>query len=435
MPPPWADPELNPCAKEPRGWQLLFWPPDGQCYKIFQIGHPCPEGMELSPATSKTGKELYAECRCPPKHALSSADGKCYQLFTIGPCPEGKFFGPDTYYKNNITTSNQQIGTCKPIPNCPSSNSIFWIKDGKCYQKLTKGPCPKGQLLTVGNDKIPVCTCNKQKELRTFRADDGRCYQYFTKGPCKEKGFLFLPDKSCGCHSFLPHYHEPTKKCYELGTIGPCAKGEMFTILPKTSSGGCLCKPGNIRYQNNTSCHRPYTQGACESGQILVNTTACITQPCARGSLYFPSENQCYKVGSRGPCAKGQIVSFDFETRPSIDGVSYNAVCMCEKKDCSSSDLEIECDRSKGLIRHGNMCYKLYSQGPCQKGAWLAPQRQGRELLSDEDDRLGVCECTPGNVRKVRMIGDKRTTECLLPTSVLADYLNRNFTSAETVKL
>jgi len=35
--PPWADPDLNPCAKQPSGWQLLFWPPDGGCYKIFQV--------------------------------------------------------------------------------------------------------------------------------------------------------------------------------------------------------------------------------------------------------------------------------------------------------------------------------------------------------------------------------------------------------------
>lgn len=37
MAPPWANPKLNPCASQPRGWQLLFWPPDGKCYKIFQV--------------------------------------------------------------------------------------------------------------------------------------------------------------------------------------------------------------------------------------------------------------------------------------------------------------------------------------------------------------------------------------------------------------
>lgn len=85
-----------------------------KCYIIYrewitlsnlkQIGPPCPDGMELIPAKSKDGKELYAECRCPPEYALSNTDGKCYKLFTIGPCLPGSFFGPETVYKNNVTT-------------------------------------------------------------------------------------------------------------------------------------------------------------------------------------------------------------------------------------------------------------------------------------------------------------------------------------------
>ncbi|CAH1126193.1 unnamed protein product [Ceutorhynchus assimilis] len=425
MAPPWADPNLNPCAKEPRGWQLLFWPSDGKCYKIFQVGHPCPEGMELSPATSRTGKELYAECRCPPKHALSTVDGKCYQLFTLGPCLEGYYFGPDNIYKNNVTTSSQQIGACKKIPTCPNANSIFWIKGEKCYQKLTKGPCPKGQLLTVDHNEIPVCACNKRKELEMFRGADDKCYQHFTRGPCKEKGTLFLPDQTCDCHDFLPHHHRETNKCYELGTIGPCNKGEMFTILPKTSTGGCVCRNSNIRYKNNNSCHRPFTQGPCEQGEILLNSTTCIHQPCQRGELYYPSDGKCYRIGSGGPCDKGKIISFDFKTRPSVDGVSYNGVCACGKRNCEG---EIECDKSKGLTRYGDKCFKLYSQGPCAKGAWLVPRREGRELLTENELNGAMCECISGNVRRVRMIGNVHLTECLPQTALLAEFLNNNFT-------
>lgn len=35
--PPWADPKINPCASKPRGWQMLYWPEDGNCYKIFKV--------------------------------------------------------------------------------------------------------------------------------------------------------------------------------------------------------------------------------------------------------------------------------------------------------------------------------------------------------------------------------------------------------------
>lgn len=36
-PPPWSDPLKNPCAQLPGGWQLLYWPPLKQCFKIFQV--------------------------------------------------------------------------------------------------------------------------------------------------------------------------------------------------------------------------------------------------------------------------------------------------------------------------------------------------------------------------------------------------------------
>lgn len=60
------------------------------------MGHPCPEGMELTPSTSKSGQKLSAECRCPPKTTLSIIDGKCHELFGIGPCEGGYYFGPNT---------------------------------------------------------------------------------------------------------------------------------------------------------------------------------------------------------------------------------------------------------------------------------------------------------------------------------------------------
>lgn len=37
VPPPWGDPTKNPCAKLPGGWQLLYWAPLNDCFKIFQV--------------------------------------------------------------------------------------------------------------------------------------------------------------------------------------------------------------------------------------------------------------------------------------------------------------------------------------------------------------------------------------------------------------
>lgn len=38
-PPPWSDPTKNPCANQPGGWQLLYWPPLEQCFKIYTVSN------------------------------------------------------------------------------------------------------------------------------------------------------------------------------------------------------------------------------------------------------------------------------------------------------------------------------------------------------------------------------------------------------------
>ncbi|CAH1187486.1 unnamed protein product, partial [Phyllotreta striolata] len=425
--PPWANPKLNPCASHPRGWQLLFWPPDGKCYKIFQVGYPCPNGMELTPSLSKSGQTLSAECRCVPGTAQSASDGACYRLFTAGPCQMGQYFGPDTQYKSE--NSKRQWGTCKPIKTCSSDDStLYWPKDGKCYEKHTKGPCPKGQLLTIDrNSSIPTCKCDDE-ELRIYRHFDGSCYRHYTKGPCLEKGQLYLPDKTCGCHPLLPNYHEPTRQCFELGTPGPCARGQHY-VIDDSKRAECACKPSHVRHRNTTACYRLYTRGPCPEGRILLDADTCARQPCARGSLYFPDENRCHRVGARGPCSPDRVVAFDFEARPSVDGLSYNGVCACALTDCEG--VGEYCDRLKGLVRYRGECHKMYTRGPCARGSWLVPKRNGRdELFVDGTrERVGTCECIPGYARKSPSDGDAATvTSCLSPAVALAEYLNGNRT-------
>lgn len=115
VPPPWSDPFNNPCAAQPGGWQLLYWPPLKKCFKIFtvkmlsttqnflvitinlQLGYPCPDTMELSPVgSSATYKSAMttAECRCPPGTAQSKITSKCHTLFERGPCELGQYFAP-----------------------------------------------------------------------------------------------------------------------------------------------------------------------------------------------------------------------------------------------------------------------------------------------------------------------------------------------------
>lgn len=112
--PAWADPEWNPCASMPGGWQLLYWPPLKKCFKIFTVGYPCPETMELSPtAVISSGKRMaavsqgpLAECRCPPGTALSLSHNKCFKLFERLPCDKGQYFHPTNKLPTNYGNNN-----------------------------------------------------------------------------------------------------------------------------------------------------------------------------------------------------------------------------------------------------------------------------------------------------------------------------------------
>lgn len=219
--------------------------------------------------------------------------------------------------------------------------------------------------------------------------------------------------------------------CYLAETRGPCDKGQLFQLNSETGKAECRCKEGYIRYLNSTACYRPYTQGPCDTNKFLIDNTTCIDQPCTRGYLYHPQAKRCYRIGSRTPCIKHLIFTFDFNTRPSIDGISYNGMCRCPKKNCDENQLDnaIFCDKTKGLIKYKNGCHKMYTQGPCFRGSWLVPQREGkRELFSDVGlERVGLCECIPGYTKGFRSVGDKNMTVCLSPTVLVADYMNKNY--------
>ncbi|XP_053995962.1 uncharacterized protein LOC128885747 isoform X1 [Hylaeus anthracinus] len=438
MRPPWADPSSNPCAAQPRGWQLLFWPPDGKCYKIFQIGPPCPETMELGPAAGGGG--TIAECRCPPGTAQSPRDALCHSIYTRASCPKGQLFAPVPE-----TSGKSRWGVCRDPEACPAKGQVYWPKDEKCYPLFSRGPCPKGELVTTDEDGLTICSCSMTGELGKYHWPGivGGCHEHYTKGPCTEPGHLFLPGGECGCHSELPHYHEPTGMCYQLGGIGPCLKGHQFVVTDTianeaTIRAKCVCKPDHVLYDNGL-CYRLYTRGPCEYGRMLINSTTCVPTPCKRGRLYFPREKTCYKIGSKGPCPSGQIVLYDYNVRPSIDGISYNGVCGCTNalKDAGkcTEDSNDSCESIPGMVLINKTCYKLYTQGPCTAGEWLLPKRMPKPTLwENESESRASCECRPGykRITETSQVSEVESNNllssggCEPPTVSLAKFLNEN---------
>ncbi|XP_064544923.1 uncharacterized protein LOC135432954 isoform X1 [Drosophila montana] len=441
VPPPWSDPAKNPCASMAGGWQLLYWTPLKKCFKIFTLGYPCPDTMELSPTpiSAKRKDVPAAECRCPPGTALSPISDACHKLYERGPCQRGEYFQP---LPEQAKRADNRWGSCKRPLHC-EDGMLFWPKDGKCYPKHSKGPCIRGKLLARNEDGLAECRCEDVGELRPYYYTvEESCYEHYTIGPCSTPGHIFLPGGRCDCQRHLPHYHAPHQMCYELDTPGPCPPGHVFRIPDdsETDQGSdtlltlphakCLCKEGYVPWSDG-HCYRLYTRGPCAVNEFVVNETSCIRNFCGKNRLYFPAEDSCYRIGSQGPCSLHQVVVFDFTARPSVDGISYNGMCGCAgvitnlDQQCSASNDQEKsiCEATPGMVEMNGQCHKLYSRGPCGAGQWLEPLKtqstNGTSLLSYASK--AKCVCRPGYTPAERMHGG--THNCSAPSVSLARYL------------
>ncbi|XP_046807570.1 uncharacterized protein LOC111685867 isoform X1 [Lucilia cuprina] len=454
IPPPWSDPEKNPCATMPGGWQLLYWPPLKKCFKIFTIGYPCPETMELGPTASigsskkkSISNAPLAECRCPPGTVLSAKNNKCYKIFERGPCNKGQYFSPIAETQLGIKRTTNRWGVCKTPRSCPD-DMVFWPKDGKCYTKLTKGPCTKGKLIVLNDEGLAECQCQNSGPLSPYFYDlEETCHEHYTKGPCSTPGHLFLPGGRCDCHRFLPHYHEEQQMCYELNSPGPCPPGHVF-IVPENSSvndnesyglifsrAKCQCKDGYVPWSDGL-CYRLYTRGPCGPDEFLLNATTCTRNFCGKNRLYFPDQKQCYRIGSQGPCDLYQVVVFDFTARPSVDGISYNGMCGCAgviknlDQQCSTPEESTTntCESTPGMVELEGNCYKLYSRGPCGPGQWLEPIKSLTLDTARSIQTKAKCVCRPGYTPAERAANmtTAGVQQCNAPTVGLARYLTQH---------
>lgn len=173
-----------------------------------QIGYPCPDTMELTPAgNSMTTSGSAAECRCPPGTAQSPETSRCHKLFEQGPCDVGQYFAPvadipnrsnimwvpDKWYQLWMRGEADQIdafyfyvyrpkkrrGTCKTPSDC-LNGMVFWPQDSKCYTLHTRGPCAKGKLITVGANRIAECKVYQLLSLAYWKKNCESNHTFFS---------------------------------------------------------------------------------------------------------------------------------------------------------------------------------------------------------------------------------------------------------------
>jgi len=411
--PPWANPVINPCSGT--SWQLIYWPPDGRCYQIFEKG-PCPDTQELAfHAVSKR-----ATCRCPKNLRYWPETDRCYPEHSRGPCEVNQYLKYES-----------EVAVCQQTKIC-ENGWIFWPPLQDCFQLYTQGPCHKGDLLIMNPlTAEPICGCDPMLLKQYYSPPLKLCYEHFTRGPC-ESGLLFAYNHTsdatqCLCNENLVNFYSKTSQCFQFDTKGPCRKGQMFQYSKMTGRGECLCRKGYVYWPPNGECYKAFTAGPCRPGQFLIphqedeNIGQCVVNPCPRAHLYFPpvpsnnfdTEVKCHKVGSRGPCPLGQLVVFE-----KYSGKSYRGECGCSpgynqnywpetgqcfewytQGPCKDSFLfqynrdsgrtECVCDEQEGFVfwNETQKCYRVYTQGPCPNNAWLIPADDLTEVF---------CECQAG---------------------------------------
>jgi len=374
--PAWADANKNPCSS--RSWQLVYWPPNQQCYKIFTRG-PCPATQELTFQADRQS----AVCRCPENLPLLWKETeRCYSRYSRGPCHVNQYI--------DIADDGSGLPpVCKERQRC-EPGWIFWPPDGKCHEMYTQGPCHKGDLLIVNPETTePYCGCDHILLKQYYNPSLHLCYELMTRGPC-ENGLLYtynhtLDMTQCSCSTDLaPHYSPALDQCFELETKGPCGKGQVFSFDTKIGLSRCRCKDKYVYWPGTDACYREFTPGPCKQDQFLVpagqggQVGACVENPCPSTDLFFPSDDSkegevrgvCHKVGSRGPCPSGELVIFE-----AYSGKSFRGNCGCSP------------GYNQNYWPKDGKCYEWYNKGPCQDNFYF---KYNRELKSTE------CTCDSG---------------------------------------
>jgi len=363
--PPWANPVRNPCSSS--SWQLVFWPPNLQCYKIFSQG-PCPETQELG----FSSQDKVPVCRCPQNLPLLwEPTGKCYSRYSRGPCQV------DQYVDLNQDTGNP---ICRTTERCEPGR-VFWPPEQRCFQLYTQGPCHKGDLLIINPlTTEPYCGCDSVLLNQYYYSPLKLCYEQLSRGPCEE-GLLFTYNHTsdttqCSCSSEIPNYSPELGQCYELESKGPCGKGQIFVYDSKLKKPRCECKDNYVYWEKSDSCFREYTTGPCRGSQFII---MCLKITLVRA------------IAEAVVAAQGIIRTTGTRTESVMSG-TVRAPCLDSfffKYNRESRSTECFCDTSSGFVfwNETQGCYRTFTQGPCPDNSWLVPGGESEEVY---------CECKDG---------------------------------------
>ena len=241
---PLSDAELTCLGRE-----QVFWPGDGLCYSLLSQG-PCGDQEWL--VLARSSHSVGVVCRHRPCPCDPAATDLCEVELEEGPC---KCKVALAAAQDGLCDVGEQLlvnpfgfGECGCITNPPHIN---WPGDGRCYPVYSQGPCEPGFILKLSsiNDSSlePFC---QQAVCQDGKVEyDGGCHYLGYQGPCQEEVELLELDSD----TLQPSCILDTSKVKRVYDIIPKNKG-FITNGPMLNT----FKIKDCKRDSNGKCRRQF---------------------------------------------------------------------------------------------------------------------------------------------------------------------------------
>jgi len=188
----------------------VFWPADGRCYSLLTNG-PCNEGEWLVSRDSRVTCQPRV-CPCDPL-APSLCEVQLKNMTCNNGCVVMLAAAQDGHCApgEQLLVSPAGFGECGCVQDPPH---LQWPDDGRCYQVYTRGPCPPGHVIQLDSvNSEPTCVSHECGEGQVFYEE--KCHRPGFQGPCPEFEILSL-DSDTLLPSCSPDPSQVSKSPYSI---------------------------------------------------------------------------------------------------------------------------------------------------------------------------------------------------------------------------
>jgi hypothetical protein len=224
--------------------EQVYWPDDKLCYSLLTQG-PCQAKEWLVLSRSNNGVQVvcaHRPCPCDPAATelceVELEDGPCQCKVALAAAQDGLCDIGEQLLVNPFG-----FGECGCVTSPPHTS---WPGDGRCYPVYSQGPCEQGFILTISDSSLePTCQPSLCPEGKVLYAGD--CHYLGYQGACQELEILTLDsdtlEPSCVLNtSKVKRVYDIIPKNKGFITNGPLLNTFKVRDCKRDSNGKCRRK-------------------------------------------------------------------------------------------------------------------------------------------------------------------------------------------------